>query len=447
MIRFHPLLRALTSSVAFAAASTGLRATPDYTLTVSAGNVGKLVYPTMFGTNVVYNALNVSQWSTFLSTFDALGMTTLRYPGGTVTEVDFDFNDSDGPANDAISLTMFLQAVAAHDITPLLVVPTKRFRSNYTTTGAQYVKDFVKAVNIDHGITGGEQFGTTQTVQLWELGNEYYTDNAGGSPLTPTLYGKIANKFGAAMQTIDANLIPIVQFRRSDLTAAQTIANQLTAGAVGACLTHTYPGPTGVDAVSSQISDGADIFSLEPMVTEWNIGSDLVDPGLVLANYLPKLFRELVNGGVTISTQWPMMWQNNSVNTLLADSTGVLRPPGQVFQWLSQVAQNRKIVTTSSSNSAIDCVAFKDGAAGKLSILVLAGASSNNAQVAITVNGFSGFSVSYAKRYSAAGGFGTEDSDTPAVPASVVPAQNGNVLTITTNKLSKQEVIRIDLTQ
>lgn len=96
-----------------------------------------------------YNAINV--WPTFLSTFNALGMTTLRYPSGTVTEADFDFKDSNGPLDDSISLTMFLQAVQTHDITPLLVVPTKRFRSNYTTTGAQYVKDFVKAVNIDHG--------------------------------------------------------------------------------------------------------------------------------------------------------------------------------------------------------------------------------------------------------------------------------------------------------
>ena len=433
----------------FAACPPGLRATPDYSLTVSAGTVGKLVYPTMFGTNIVYNALTVAQWPAFLSTFDSLGMTTLRYPGGTVTEADFDFRDSNGPADDAITLTMFLQAVQAHDITPLLVVPTKRFRSNYSTTGAQYAKDFVKAVNVDHGIAGGEQFGTTQTVQLWELGNEYYTDNAGGTPLTPTLYGKIANKFGNAIQTIDASVIPIVQFERSDLAGAQTIANQLTAGAVGACLTHTYPGPTANLAnVTTQLVDGGNIFSLEPMVTEWNIANDAVQPGLVLANYLPKLLRALVNGGVTIATQWPMMWQNNSVNTLLADSTGVLRPPGQVFQWLSQAAQNRKLVSTSSSASAIECVAFKDGAAGKLSILVLCGASTANAQVAITINGFgTTFTVTSAKRYSAAGGFGAEASDTPAALATVTPARNGNVLTITTNKFSLQEVLRIDLAQ
>lgn len=438
---------ALALAALLAAGSTQVRAA-DYSLTVNSGNVGRHVYPTMFGTNVVYNALNVSQWSTFLNTFNALGMTTLRYPGGTVTEAEFDFRDSNGPANDCITLTMFLQAVQTHEITPLLVVPTKRFRSNYTTTGAQYAKDYVRAVNIDHGVTGGEQFGTTQTVQLWELGNEYYTDNSGGTPLTPALYGKIADKFASAMKTIDATIIPTVQFERTDLSAAQTIANQLTSGAVAACLTHTYPTTgSGIDNVTTQIVSGENIFSLEPMVTEWNMGSGSTPGGLILANHQPKLLRALVNGGVTIATQWPMMWQNNSVESLLANSDGTLRPPGQVFQWLAQTAKNRKLVGSVSSSPAIECVAFKNAAADKVFILVLCGASTANAQTAITVNGFgTHFTVAQAKRYSAAGGFGAESSDTPAVLNSLTPARNGNVLTITTNKFSQQEVIRIDLT-
>ena len=441
-------IKTLVSRIIVGAALTALvpiRAA-DYSLTVNTGVVGHFVYPTMFGTNIVYNAVDVSQWPTFLSTFDALGMTTLRYPGGGVAEADFDFHDSNGPADDCITLTMFLQAVAAHDITPLLVVPTKRYSTDYGTTGAQYVKDFVKAVNVDHGIAGGEQFGTGQTVQIWELGNEYYTS---GAPLTPTLYGKIADKFASAMKTIDGSIIPVVQFERNDLAAAQTIANQLTSGAVGACLTHTYPTTlAGINGITSQIVNGSNIFALEPMVTEWNMGSDSAEPGLVLANDLPKLFRALVNAGVTITTQWPMMWHNNNVKTLLAENTGTLRPPGQVFQWLSQAAQNRRAVDTGTSDTAIDCVAFKDGAAGKLSILVLCGASRANAQVAITVNGFgTTWTVSSVKRYAAAGGFGTETSNTPAILRGITPAKSGNVLTITTNKYSLQEVIRIDLTQ
>ncbi len=448
MSRIRSASRVVIVAALLAACLAPARAA-DYDLTVNSGSLGNHVYPTMFGTNVVYNALDVSQWPTFLSTFDALGMETLRYPGGTVTEADFDFKDSNGPTDDYISLSMFLQAAEDHDITPLLVVPTKRFRSNYSTTGAQYAKDFVKAVNIDHGVSGGEQFGTTQKVEIWELGNEYYTDNSGGTPLTPWLYGTIANTFAGAMKTIDSSIIPAVQFKRTDMTGAQTIANQLTGGAVEACLTHTYPTTnSGIPTVTTQIVNGANKFSLEPMVTEWNMGSDSVDPGLVLANYIPKLFRALVNAGVTISTQWPLMWHNNNVNSLLAQNTGVLRPPGQVFQWLSQTAKNRKTVGTNSSSSEIECVAFKDVAAGKLSILVLCGASTSNAQVALTINGFgSTFSVAYAKRYSAAGGFGTETSHTPAVLGSITPAKNGNQLFFTTNKLSKQEVIRIDLIQ
>jgi hypothetical protein len=441
-------VRALVLGAVVATFPLPVRAVPTYTLTVSAGTAAAHVYPTMFGTNIVYNAVDVAQWPTFLSTFNALGMKALRYPGGVVTEADFDFNDSNGPANDSITLTHFLQAVAANNLTPILVVPTKRFRSNYTTTGAQYVKDFVKAVNIDHGIAGGEQFGTTQTVGLWEMGNEYYTDNSGGTPLSATTYGQIANKFGTAMKTIDASIIPVVQFQRSNLTEAQTIANQLTPGVMGSCLTHLYPGGSETfSSVESQIESGAAIFGLSPMITEWNMANDLTT-GLTLGNYLPKLFQAQVDAGVTISTQWALMWSNNSVDTSLATNTGQLRPPGQVYQWLNQCASNRNSVPTSSSSSAISCLAWKD-TSGHLSILVLCGASQTNATVAITINGYNGsnFVVTSDQRLYAAGGPGTETAHTPALVTNVSEAKSGNVLTITTNKNSQQEVIRIDITR
>jgi hypothetical protein len=84
-----------------------------------------------------------------------------------------------------------------------------------------------------------------------------------------------------------------------------------------------------------------------------------------------------------------------------------------------------------------------------MSILVLCGGSTANASTAITINGYNGsnFVVTSAQRLSAAGGTGTETSHTPATVSSVTPLKNGNVLTITTNKNSKQEVIRIDITR
>ena len=151
---------------------------------------------------------------------------------------------------------------------------------------------------------------------------------------------------------------------------------------------------------------------------------------------------------MTISTQWALMWSNNSVDTALATHSGQLRPQGQVYQWLNQCANNRDSVPTSSSSSAISCLAWKDNS-GHLSILVLCGASQTNAMVAITINGYNGsnFMWTSAQRLYAAGGFGTETAHTPALVTNVSPAKSGNVLTITTNKNSQQEVIRIDITR
>jgi hypothetical protein len=420
----------------------------DYTLTISAGSQTAHVYPNNFGTNVVYDAINAAQWPRCIDTANALGMKVLRYPGGVVTEKDFDFRDSNGPTNDSVTLTQFLNAVADNNMTPILVVPTKMFRSNYQTTGAQYAKDYVKAVNIDHGVAGGEQFGTTQTVKLWEIGNEYYTDNSGGAPLNPTTYGQIANKFGNAMKTIDSTVLPIVQFKRGTPTDTQTIADQLSSGAVDYCNVHLYPGLSeSFGTVQSQIESGAQTFNLPPIVTEWNMANDSTS-GLTLGNYLAKLFQAQVDAGVTCSTQWPLMWDTNSVDTALANTSGVLRPPGQVYQWINQCAVNRNTVPTSSSSSAISCLAWKDNS-GHMSILVLCAASQGTASTAITINGYNGsnFTVTSSKRLSAAGGTGTETSHTPATVSSVTPLKNGNVLTITTNKNSKQEVIRIDITR
>jgi hypothetical protein len=424
------------------------RAVPTYTLTVSAGTAAAHVQPNMFGTNVVYDALDVAQWPTFISTFNALGMKSLRYPGGVVTEAGFDFKDSNGPANDCITLSHFLQAVAANGMTPILVVPTKKFETNYTTTGAQYAKDFVKAVNIDHGVAGGEQFGTAQTVQFWEMGNEYYTNNSGGPPLSPSTYGKIANKFGSAMKTIDGSINPVVQFQRSTPNDTQTIADQLTPGVMGRCVTHLYPGGSETfSSVQSQVEGGATTFGLTPMITEWNMANGLTT-GLTLGNYVPKLFQAQVDAGVKISTHWPLMWWNNSVDTALATNSGQLRPQGQVYQWLNQCANNRDSVPTSSSSSAISCLAWKD-TSGHLSVLVLCGASQTNATVAITINGYNGsnFVVTSDQRLYAAGGPGTETANTPALVTNVSEAKSGNVLTITTNKNTQQEVIRIDITR
>lgn len=453
MIR--PTLRSAVVVLSLVAACVVPTRAATYNLTVSAGTAGAHVYPTMFGTNLVYNAIDQAHWTDFLNTFDALGMNSLRYPGGTVTEANFDFQQSNvsGTKTDCITLTQFLQAVAASDYTPILVVPTKRFRADYATNGAAHVRAFVKAVNIDHGVTGGEQFQTTQTVALWEMGNEYYASPGTGSnpytdPLTPTLYGKIANKFGTEMKTVDGSIIPVVQFHRTDMTAAQTIADQLTPGVMEGCLTHLYPAPaTSFSSVQTQVEDGAAIFGLPPMITEWNLAGE-AGTGLTLANYLPKIFQAQVEAGVRISTQWPLMWHNNSVDTALAQLDGTLRPPGQVYQWLNQAANNRNSVPTSSSSTAIDCLAWKD-TSGHLTLLVLCGASQSNAQVAITINGYNGsnFVVTSAQRLSAAGGPGTEDAHTTATVSSVTPAKSSNVLTITTNKLTQQEVIRINITR
>lgn len=419
----------------------GPRPRYEESVTVQAATELADISPKMFGANLVFMTQLLD--NNFSNAFLECGMKLVRYPGGTVTEIDFDFRDSDGPGNDRPSLSDVIHFCNATDTELLLVVPTKRFATNITA-GVEYVSDFVRAVNID------KTFGDIY-VKYWSLGNEYYAGMAEDPPgLTADQYKVIADEFAAGMVAVDPSIIPIVQFPRGNTEDIQIISDYLAAsthaGSVRAILTHAYPGTNAIASTSritipTQMAEGMAGFKNDDLlVTEWNIGSSNNQKGMRLANHLLSLFDGLARGGVKRTTMWPLSWQYNGVGTALSDFyTGELRPPGQAFAWLSAAAAHGTLVYSAYDYLRYGVTAYRQP--DRLTILVSA-RDLPASRIKFTINDYA-FSSVKATRMSAAG----ESSHDPApiYPASYLRA--GNEVYVDVNASNDWEVIRIILSK
>lgn len=421
-----------------------------YMVSVNCTNyIGNWVNDNMFGCNLVYNSISQWRWTnSFIPAFNSLGMKALCYPGGTVTESGYDYTNSG--ADEAISLEQFLDFCDTNvpGITPILVVPTVRFASNWPA-GQIYASNYVRAVNIDHdyGYAG-------KKVAYWEIGNEYY---AYPNPrvFTPTTYGNYANAVAAAMLSADSSILPAIQFDSNNNNGAAVIANEQSPAA-RAVVAHSYwtnLTTDVLDAKGAQLVAGFNHFTGTPvrLATEWNAAgwtadASSYDRGMVLADGIPLMFRELVAANVTVATIWPMMWLNNKQPSALAGIDGTIRPQGQVFQWLSQYANHKWQVDTAGDSPVGVVACYQANSPHNLSVFVLCENIATNSSIHIEINGFDGDpQVVDAQRLSASAGFGTELSNAPGTIRSLTPYKNGNQFNITANKYSYYEVIRIDL--
>ncbi|MCF7818773.1 MAG: hypothetical protein K9M54_12930 [Kiritimatiellales bacterium] len=405
---------------------------------VSADQDVAWIDPKMFGANLVYHAEKLD--SSYIKAFNDCGMELLRYPGGSICEQEFDYLDSDGPDNDRPSLYDVVGFCNSNNTELILVVPTKRFKDDIPA-GVQYAKAFVKAVNIDH------MFGNIH-VKYWELGNEYYANPTDALAITADEYKVIADQFAAGMVQTDPTIVPVVQFRRTELVEAQTISDYLTAstnnGSVRASLTHAYPGEDLVnirDALPVQFSQGKQIYGFDDLlVTEWNIGSGAGVKGMKLANYVLLLFESLAKGGVTKTTMWPLNWQINGVSTVWSDvNTGALRPAGQAFAELAPLAKESTLVQTTVGSDAFHVSAYRRGSQ-ELALFVTSFALPVPTLLKIHVDGFP-FSRVEAHR------LGKEDelSNGAGTWEDAHVVQDGQDLYVEANKFNDWEIVRLTL--
>lgn len=162
--------------------------------TALAQQTNSIVSSELFGANFLFHRQEVSDLHKIA---ENLQMDSLRYPGGSVTEYNFDMRNPDripDSLDDAgkekfTGISEFLSAANSLQIDPVIVIPTRGAideQGNVKLDYKETVADFVKSL-IDR-VGEGKEFDQIK-IEAFEIGNEYW----GSGELTSAEYGIVAD--------------------------------------------------------------------------------------------------------------------------------------------------------------------------------------------------------------------------------------------------------------
>lgn len=333
----------------------------------------------LFGGNVIFTRDFVDQGGPFEWVVDTLGLQTLRFPGGTVTEtlfqpgqdfVDFffDVTNPDGFAPDGggriLTTPALFQFAAARDLPVKYVLPTDGYLSSLTDAdGHRLPSPFGLYRLIDRAdrMIRGE-YGEV-TIDTFLVGNEFwYLDQR----QTPVEYGRFANEVVKGLQFVfdryreelddpDSWVEPriAVQAGRGWVPAENTtVINQLDMDArasIDTVLQHFYPVYYQHVANSRGVFDRLDEWQnaegfgdLTFYMSEWNVFmSAQADKGLMQASTLLETMRTMMIRGIDEATIWGIQYEqlNGRLATLSYDTAGnwtsTLTAGGELFRMMN----------------------------------------------------------------------------------------------------------------
>ena len=174
---------------------------------------GQVFTSQFFGGNVLSNRNDLQGEGGYAEAIDDLGVTGLRFPGGSLTEYYFDISNPDaalgthsetGEEKSLIPLSDFLNFAGDNGHSVTLVVPTRHYLSDerdengnrFAILDEDELRTFVRDV-----ATG--QYGEA-TIDAFEVGNEYW--HSGG--MTSTEYGRVAAEVS---RIIDSEITEILE--------------------------------------------------------------------------------------------------------------------------------------------------------------------------------------------------------------------------------------------
>ncbi|WP_052254329.1 hypothetical protein [Leisingera sp. ANG-S5] len=167
--------------------------------------------PDQFGGNFLFMRDRLGENGTFDELSAELGVETLRYPGGAITERLFDINDpnrvigyddAEDEMEELVPLSEFLafSGKAGHSVT--IVLPTRNFLSERTDVNGDRYPDF------DHGeLTKFIQDVATGVhgvaeIKAFEIGNEYWD----GGQMSSVEYGRLASEMSVVVDEALASI-------------------------------------------------------------------------------------------------------------------------------------------------------------------------------------------------------------------------------------------------
>lgn len=188
--------------------------------------IGDAVKDDAFGGNFLFSKDDVGDAGSYDELANALGVDAIRYPGGSMTEYQFDMSDPDrsqafnpetGLVEDVVPISEFMQYAEAEGKSVTIVLPTRHFlTSNTDSNGDRYADvDVVELTKFVQDVASGV-YGDV-TIDAFEIGNEYW----GSGGMSAVEYGRVASEMtryiDEAMDEIDgahpdaANIDIVVQ--------------------------------------------------------------------------------------------------------------------------------------------------------------------------------------------------------------------------------------------
>ncbi|MDG1470487.1 MAG: hypothetical protein P8Q26_02840 [Ascidiaceihabitans sp.] len=171
--------------------------------------LGQTVQPTTFGGNFLFNRDELGDESGDFNALAAeLGVESLRYPGGAITEFMFDLENPDstvgynikGEEQELVGLSDFLDFAEAEGKSVTIVLPTRNFLSDATDLNGNRFARFDDEIiqNFVTDVVRGE-YGDVP-IDAFEIGNEYW----GSGGMTSVEYGRLSSRMAAVIdETLD----------------------------------------------------------------------------------------------------------------------------------------------------------------------------------------------------------------------------------------------------
>ncbi|MCE2029383.1 hypothetical protein [Sessilibacter corallicola] len=440
---------------------------------IDASDTGKQIPSSMFGANFVFTWNNFDQLE---NTLPHLRQHLIRYPGGSITENQFDPTNPnvylDGSrVSQNRSISRYIELVNQHNWRAVFVLPSIRYKNNINR-GRNEIRSFVNAL-----LQGN--YGTIESGRTvhFEIGNEQYAND-----ITPSEYGDVANALVTAIhQGVDDSTrggnytIEVSVQSGQTVSQARTIASKLRShrNRINHLTFHWYPGVTEIQLGFRRFDGTTEKFSrrLQNITNTWqqragyskpfflsefnirNRNNNTFDLGLRNPMGLMSIFAEGVRGNTKLATVWPLMSRDNLRTRLFTSLNGRDVTPttnGIFYRWLEGDLKNSRLIEGINNQSYSNESNFRQGVyteafrKGNDTLIVYAfGTAFNQDQVRLSFSNFTINSVSAQRLYTAAG----EESNPNVVAqtANLKPRIWGNDrrATFTINRFSQYEVVRL----
>lgn len=367
----------------------------------------------MFGANCLfkYNLIN-GNYKSYTSSLDLLHVTGLRYPGGSMTESDFDVCNPDSrpmtytSERPFVGVSEFLNYVKATGRAATIVLPTAKMYSGHLdaahdaprTINQQYVQDVIGYVTrlLTHNDSGPGSLPDTPIGTI-EIGNEYW----GSGQMTATEYGQVVNVLATALETLfDTLLGPNAQHpevlvqmggpwdpqyregglyqdlnwedrvRQSNMDIIDQITNPLAEDAITGLVEHFYY-DVQVDVLSptsramnfinwdTSIWSNNGFAGLDLYLTEWSVKlGNTQQYGLKGASVIIEQVEYMLQLGADGAFVWPVQNGNTSL-TGSSSATPALSPMGAAFMLMAEDLIGTTLINGTISQPGLEVDAYK----------------------------------------------------------------------------------------